>query len=122
MCFLFFPWKTFLAEIVPYYQLLSRLFWSIISLFLILFRKRGTRLKITIPSSKFEKVLDNKAEKCRNISKNLSKSKLISSKKVKKVDDNRSRFERKIDFGGEPFFRICGGGVAFFRIVQLLNP
>ena len=117
MCFLFFPWKTFLAEIVPYYQLLSRLFWSIISLFLILFRKRGTRLKITIPSSKFEKVLDNKAEKCRNISKNLSKSKLRSSKKVKKVDDNRSRFERKIDFGGEAFFRICGeeGGWLFFE-------
>ena len=80
------------------------------------FRKRGTRLKITISSSKFKKVLDNKAEKCRNILKNLSKTKLISSKKVKKVDDNRSRFERKIDFGGGAFFRICGGrGWHFFE-------
>ena len=79
-------------------------------MFFIFFRKRGTRLKITIPSSKFAKVLDNKAKKWRNISKNFSKSKLISSKKVKKVDDNRLRFERKINFGGRHFSEFVGGG------------
>ena len=65
-------------------------------------------LKITITSSKFEKVLDNRAEKWQNVSKNLSISKLISSKKVKKVDDNRSRFERKIDFWGGHFPEFLG--------------
>ena len=80
-----------------------------------------TKIKITITiGPKFEKLLDKKAVKCRNISTNLSKSPLLSALKVKKKwPVIRSDLREKFDFGvGEgAFFRVgVGVGGTFFRI------
>ena len=50
-----------------------------------------------------------------NCIKNRLQITVNSEQKSKKGNDNRSRFERKIDFGGGAFFQICGEGVEFFE-------